>query len=230
MISNILNDIITVIVPRLCFGCNARLYRGEHLLCTLCRNQIPLTDYDFALENPIDRIFYGRIEIEKAAVFLFYSEVGMVKNMIHYLKYKNQQQVGTFLGNWFGSILAEKGNLNNIDYIVPVPLHRKKQRKRGYNQVTEFARQLATHLNASYNDSILIKTANTKTQTKKSRIFRWQGNKELYTLTDTSFFKKKRVLLVDDVITTGATMEACAKAIQKSEGVTIYLAAMAAVP
>ena len=229
-ISNILNDINTVLVPRLCFGCNALLYRGEEHICTVCRNQLPLTEYTFNALNPVDRIFFGRINIIKASSFLFFTEKGIVKSIIHYLKYKNQEQIGAFLGNWYGHILKENNFLNNIDYVVPVPLHRKKQKKRGYNQVSLFAKSIAEHIGAQYLEGVLIKTANTKTQTKKSRILRWQHKQALYVLTEQEILKNKNVLLLDDVITTGATMEACATALSAAKGINLYVASMAIVP
>ncbi len=229
-LSNILNDINSVLVPTVCFGCNAHLIRGEEHLCTVCRNQLPLTDYTFNDENAVDRIFYGRIAIKKASSFLFFTENGIVQQLIHHLKYKNQEQIGAFLGDWYGQILKENHFLTTIDAVVPVPLHNKKLKKRGYNQVTLFAKKLAQHLNTEYIDHVLIKTANTKTQTKKSRISRLQNNKALYTLSDPALLKNKNVLLVDDVITSGATMEICAKAILKAEGVKIYITSMAVVP
>ena len=228
--SKILNDINTVLVPRLCFGCNAHLIRGEHLLCTVCRNELPLTEYSFNVENPVDRIFYGRINVKKASSFLFFEEKGIVQQLIHYLKYRNQEEIGGFLGDWYGQLLKENNGSGFIDVVVPVPLHRRKLRKRGYNQVALFAERLAHHLNAAYVDNILLKTANTKTQTKKGRIGRWYGNTSLYTLSDQKFLENKRVLLVDDVITTGATMETCAMALQQSKGITIYITSMAIVP
>jgi ComF family protein len=216
-------------LPRLCFGCNARLYRGEQLICTLCRNQLPVTGYTFSEENAVDRIFYGRVEIKKASGFLFYTDHGIVKNLIHYLKYKNQETIGIFLGDWYGAILKASGDLT-VDYVIPVPLHTKKIRKRGYNQVSEFAKRLAFHLGATYLDTVLIKTANTKTQTRKNRIYRWLGGRELYALSDPSLLQGDSVLLVDDVITTGSTMEACATALHQCAGITINISAMAVVP
>lgn len=214
----------------MCFGCNARLYRGENLLCTLCRNQLPLTEYNFNEENAVDRIFYGRIPVEKAASFLFYSEKGVVKNLIHYLKYRNQPQLGAFLGQWWGEQLSENGLGEKVDCVVAVPLHPSKQRRRGYNQVTLFASCLADKLEVPYLETALVKTANSKTQTRKDRWFRWQSSKELYQLSDPILVEFKRVLLVDDVITTGATLEACSRALLKAEGTTVYIGTMAVVP
>ncbi|TDQ33106.1 ComF family protein [Zeaxanthinibacter enoshimensis] len=229
-LSNILNDINKVLLPPLCFGCNARLYRGEHLLCTLCRNQLPLTEYNFMTENPVDRIFYGRTDVSKAAAFLYYHEDGIVKNLIHYLKYRKQQQLGTFLGEWFGQDLMEAGLPAIPDYIIPVPLHPRKQRQRGYNQVDNFGKALARVMGSEFRTGLLLKTANVRTQTRKDRFFRWQSQQELYTLADGEELRGKKVLLVDDVITTGATLEACSLALQKAGDVEVYIAAMAVVP
>lgn len=199
-------------------------------MCTLCRNQLPLTEYDFREENAVDRIFYGRIPVEKAASFLFYTEKGIVKNLIHYLKYRNQPQLGGFLGQWWGELLAESGLNDSIDCVVPVPLHPAKQRRRGYNQVVPFALSLAEKLQVPCLETALVKTANSKTQTRKDRWFRWQSSKELYRLKDPSLVAFKRVLLVDDVLTTGATLEACARALLQAEGTSVYIGTMAVVP
>lgn len=225
-----MNDIIRVLMPLTCFGCNAHLIRGEHQLCTVCRNHLPLTDYTFNEQNPIDRIFYGRIKVKKASSFLFFSENSPVQRLIHHLKYQNQEQIGALLGEWYGTILKNDPGLPKIDLVLPVPLHPKKLKKRGYNQVALFATTLAGHLNCAYNDTLLCKTANTKTQTTKGRIGRLMGAKDLYVVVDSSFLKHKNILLVDDVITSGATMEMCAKALIDIEGISIYMTSMAVVP
>lgn len=229
-LSNIINDINTILLPRLCFGCNAVLYRGEEHICTVCRNHLPLTDYDFNAENPVDRIFYGRINITKASSFLFFVEDGIVKNLIHYLKYRNQEQIGSFLGHWYGQLIKDNNFLTELDYVIPVPLHPAKLKKRGYNQVAHFARAISEHLDARYLDHVLIKTANTRTQTKKTRLLRYQDGRALYLLTDNDILKYRKVLLLDDVITTGATMELCATALSEVPGIDLYLASMAVVP
>ena len=216
--------------PRLCFGCNVRLYRGEQILCAFCRNQVPLTEYSFNEENAVDRIFYGRTDIYKASSFLYYSDQGIVKNLIHHLKYRNQQQIGGFLGNWYGLVLSESNQLTDLDYVIPVPLHRKKLRKRGYNQLTSFGQALAYHLNAEYLPGLLIKTANTRTQTRKRRFARLGSKNELYMLRRHVNLQGKHILLIDDVITTGATIEACANTIINGSGAQVSVASMTVVP
>mgnify|MGYP000324286580 CR=1 FL=1 len=225
--SNILNQINKILIPIGCFGCFSPLRKGERLICTVCRNQLPLTEYNFTDENPIDRIFYGRVDIEKASAFLFFTQNSIVKNLIHHLKYKNQQEIGTFLGDWYGQSIHKRPK---VDFVVPVPLHRKKLTKRGYNQVTNFGKRMADHFNAVYVENALKKTANTRTLTKKNRFSRWKTNENLYELETKELLKNKSVLLVDDVITTGATIEACATALKEAENVTIYVAVMAIVP
>lgn len=226
----IINDINYILLPKVCFGCNTQLYRGEHLLCTVCRNDLPITDYNFLEENPADRIFYGRIPVKKASSFLFFSQNGIVKQLLHHLKYKNQEQIGEFFGDWYGEILKQQGHLKEVDFIIPVPLHGKKLKKRGYNQVDLFGKRLAHHLDVPFLKDILIKTANTKTLTKKSRFNRWQSTKELYVVADMTLLTNKTILLIDDVITTGATIEASGSALLKVEGVKLFVATMAIVP
>ncbi len=192
---------------------------------------MPLTEYNFNEENAVDRIFYGRIIVKKAASFLFFTEEGIVKNLIHYLKYRNQPDIGSFLGDWWGGLLRGENSLaGRIDCVIPVPLHPAKQKQRGYNQVSLFGQRLAVQWQVPFLESALRKTSNSKTQTRKDRWYRWQGSSELYTLPDPGLIRGKRVLLVDDVLTTGATLEACAKALQQAEGVTVYVATMAVVP
>lgn len=214
-------------MPLGCFGCNTPLRKGERLICTVCRNELPLTEYNFTDENPIDRVFYGRINVKKVNSFLFFTKNGVVKNIIHHLKYKNQQQLGTFFGRWYAQSIKER---LDIDIVVPVPLHKKKLTKRGYNQVSLFGQELALHFNASYQENVLFKTANTRTLTKKNRFSRWKVNQDLYKLTNEENVAGKTILLVDDVITTGATIEACATALHKAKNVTIYVATIAIVP
>ncbi|WP_375325709.1 ComF family protein [Flagellimonas sp. GZD32] len=153
-----------------------------------------------------------------------------MKNLLHWLKYKNQEDIGAFLGDWCGAFLKEDVNLKNIDLVVPVPLHPKKLKKRGYNQVSRFAQKIAENLGAEFREDLLLKVINTKTQTKKDRQSRWLNSKNAFELNLNSNKNYRHILLVDDVITTGATIESCAKKLLQLNGVEVFVLSMAVVP
>jgi len=228
--SKIINDINYVLLPPVCFGCNAQLIRGEQLLCTVCRYDLPLTEFNFTQDNAVDRIFIGKVPIAKAVSFLYFYKNGIVKGLLHHLKYGNQMQLGGFLGKWYAEILIEQGNFPKLDVVIPVPLHPRKLRKRGYNQVDAFGKQLATYTKTPYVTDVLIKKTNTNTQTKKNRIDRLLGSEDIFEITDPHLLEDKRILLVDDVITTGATIVACTKALLEARNIEVYVATMAFVP
>lgn len=229
-LTKIIADVNNTLLPKVCFGCNAQLYKGESVLCAICRHELPLTHYNFIDENDVDRIFYGRVPIKKAASFSFFAKDGVVKALLHHLKYKNQEHIGSFFGDWYGSLLKEEEGLGQVDAVIPVPLHPKKKKKRGYNQVALFANRVAEHLQVAYDDRLLMKIQNTKTQTKKDRQLRWENSKHVFQLNPYVKNRYKHVLLLDDVITTGATVEACAKELFRLKNMEVSVASMAVVP
>ena len=228
--AKIINEINNILLPRVCFGCNTQLFRGESILCAVCRHDVPLTDHNYLEENAVDRIFYGRIPIKKAASFTFFSKNGLIKNLLHWLKYKNQEQIGGFLGDWCGAQLKNDPGLDNIEVVIPVPLHPKKLKNRGYNQVALFAKKISENIHAEYRDDVLLKVINTKTQTKKDRQLRWETSKEAFVLNPKAEINFRHVLLVDDVITTGATIEICARTLLEQHNLEISVLSMAMVP
>jgi len=159
--------------------------------------------------------------------FLFYRRKGKTKTLIHHLKYKSNQQIGEFIGDWFGSILKSAKQFSDIDFIIPVPLHPKKLKSRGYNQLTTFGLTLAKQLNTSYCPYVLVRTSATKTQTFKQRFERFSNTETKFSVIDYTFFKNKHVLLIDDVITTGATLESCCKELLKTDNIKISIVTMA---
>jgi len=222
-----LKDIFTLFFPEICLSCHEHLVNNEYTICVKCRHDLPLTNFSFEKDNSVEKSFYGRIPIENATALFYFLKKGKVQLLIHELKYNKQQQVGDFIGNWLGSEMLESNRFKNIDYIIPVPLHKKKLKTRGYNQVTTFGKSLSQKLNSTFNDTYLIKVSSTKTQTKKLRLDRWKNVQELFVVQHQNNLKNKHILLIDDIITTGATLEACCKAFDNIKGLKISIACMA---
>jgi len=223
----VIKNLLNIFFPKVCFGCSHFLTDNEASLCTKCRHDLPITNYHFIDNNTVEKVFYGRIKLEHATALLSFEKKGIVQHLLHNLKYKGQEDVGVFLGKWLGHELASIDAYQNIDLVIPVPLHKKKQRKRGYNQVSKFGIEIANALNAEYCDNVLVKTTNTKTQVFKKRIARWNSNNEVFTIENSNLINSKHILLVDDIITTGATIEACANVLNKAQKVKISVASMA---
>ena len=219
--------LIELFYPKLCINCESRLLQNEQLLCTFCRHDLPVTNFINLNKNKISKIFYGRVPIENAYALLFFRKKGITKKLMHHLKYKNNQEIGTFFGNWIGEQLMNNISFKNINCIVPVPIDKKRLKKRGYNQLTKFGKQLSNHFNVSFIEDKLYKTATFKTQTFKSRFDRFADLETKFKVNDISFFNNKHILLIDDVITTGATLEACAKQILKAKNCKISILTIA---
>lgn len=223
----IFNDILNIFFPNVCLSCNSILTQHENTLCSKCVADLPLTNYLKNNNTNMAKVFYGRIKIEHATALLFYHKKGITQELIHKLKYQGYEQIGTYFGNWLGSDLKKNGSFDDIDYIIPVPLHKNRLKSRGYNQVTKLGQGLAFHLNKPYIEDLLIRTNSNKTQTKKSRLERIKNVNKLFYLTDGIFFEGKHILLIDDIITTGATLEACANELLKTKNIKISLAVIA---
>lgn len=223
----ILKDVFAIFFPEECLCCNEYLATNESIICLTCRHDLPLTNFSFEKNNLIEKSFYGRIPLENATSLFYFFKKGNVQRLIHELKYKKQQQVGTFIGDWLGEQLNESQRFKTIDCIIPVPLHPKKLKKRGYNQVTTFGESLAKKLEIPYYSTILTRVSSTKTQTKKLRLERWKNVQELFHVQNNAALENKHILLIDDVITTGATLEACYDALSHTKNLKISIACMA---
>ncbi|NRD21930.1 ComF family protein [Winogradskyella litoriviva] len=222
-----MKNLLNLIFPKVCEACNHALSDNEITLCTSCRHHLPVTNYHFSNEEAVKKVLYGRVKLENATALLHFSKKGIVQQILHNLKYRGHEDIGAFFGKWFGTELATLTNYKSIDVIVPVPLYRTKLRKRGYNQVTKFGKEIAKALNAEFNDSILIKTKSTKTQVFKGRLKRWNDDGALFDISDKQQLTGKHILLVDDIITTGATIEACATVLLKIDNIKLSVATMA---
>jgi ComF family protein len=204
-------DFISLFYPNYCLGCSSALYKGEEILCTRCIRDLPKTGDHLDSENPIQLRMMGRLPVQYVMAFLKFRKTGIVQHLLHQLKYGNHPEVGVRLGKIYGKELLDTGFEKKFDLIIPVPLHESRKRKRGYNQSACFAEGLSSSLSVPWDESISTRKVSTSTQTKKSRVERWDNVKDVFNIRETEKIKGARILLVDDVITTGATLEACGK-------------------
>ncbi|SDS27446.1 phosphoribosyltransferase family protein [Gramella sp. MAR_2010_147] len=221
------HDLINLLYPSVCHICEAELLKNEELICTSCIHDLPITSYHLDNENPVKKVFYGRVKIEKATALLHFRKKAGVQQLIHDLKYRGHREIGTYLGKWLGAELADSNWMNLIDVVIPVPLHKTRLRQRGYNQVEDFGKELAKSLNTDYLDTVLLKISATQTQTLKTRLSRWGKLEETLKIQNSENLAGKHILLVDDLVTTGATLEACAHKLYEIPGMKISIATMA---
>ena len=222
-----MRSLLKLFFPDQCQACDALLSRGEHLLCTDCRHNLPVNLLHHTTYNPIKKVLYGRVSLELATSLFYFDKKSRVQQLIHNLKYRNQEQISAFLGDWLGAELAQVVAYQNIDVVVPVPLHANRLKERGYNQVAGFGQRIATALQIDYNDRVLYRKKATKTQVFSNRGGRSTEVIDSFGITEDQSLKNKHILLVDDLITTGGTLEGCALALNRIEGIKISVAVMA---
>ncbi len=222
-----LKSIINLFFPPVCAGCHSFLFSNEYVICTTCRHNIPLTNQHLIFENEAFKKFYGRIPVEYASTFLYFHKKGIVQELIHNLKYRGQEEIGKVLGEWYAYELKSMPLFKTIDEIIPVPLHEKKFKERGYNQLTTFGIALSLSLKIPYNPNLLFRNIYSKTQSRKSFLNRSEGIDTVFDVIFTEKDHGKHFLLIDDVLTTGSTLEACSKALLRIPGVKISIVCMA---
>lgn len=220
-------DFFHLIYPRICACCGNNLWASESVICNHCEYHLPKTWYHLEKDNPVNRIFWGRIPVEQAAAFLHFNKGNKVQTLIHQLKYSGRKDIGLFLGKRYGLLLQESPHFRGIDLIIPVPLHEKRLRRRGYNQSEQFALGLAAGWGMPVDILSLKRLMHSGTQTKKSRFQRWENVHHLFSVVRPDRITGRHILLVDDVITTGATIEACAETLLEVEGTRVSVASIA---
>ena len=221
------DDFISLLFPRLCYACGNHLMRNEYLICTECYVVIPRTNYHSIQDNPVAQLFWGRCLVEKAAAFSYYNKGSRIRTLIHNLKYKGISEIGYELGRIYGQSLKSSGFMSDIDLVIPVPLHPAKKRIRGFNQSETISRGIADITMLPVDVSSLARVLVSATQTKRSRYDRWTNVEGIFQVIDPQSITGKHVLLVDDVITTGSTVESCTNELLKVEGVKVSVVALA---
>jgi ComF family protein len=221
------DDFISLLFPRKCYACGNHLVRNEKLICTECYVVIPRTNYHILTDNPVAQLFWGRCMIEKAAAFSYYNKGSRIRKLIHSLKYKGIRELGYELGRIYGLSLDSSGFMDDIDLIIPVPLHPEKERVRGFNQSEIISLGIADAANLPVEVKSLVRKKVSATQTKRSRYERWTNVEGIFEVIDPHAIAGKHILLVDDVITTGSTVESCVNELLKTEGMRVSVVALA---
>jgi len=221
------DDLISLFYPQLCAGCNTSLLKGEEVLCLNCLADLPRTNYHLYQENPVSQLFIGRVNITLATSFCRFDKGGRLQHLLHQLKYKGNREVGYKMGLLLGFDLIQSTLYQDIDAIIPVPLHPQKERKRGYNQSVEICKGLAESMNRPVITGNLVREVHTASQTRKGRFERWENVSGIFNVKNSMSLTDKHLLLVDDVVTTGATLEACCEPLLKIPGVKVSIATLA---
>lgn len=221
------NDIIALIFPELCQACGGSLVNGEDIICFNCIYDLPYTNFHQQPDNVVARQLWGRIDFKLAYTLFYFAKGGKVQNMMHQFKYKNMPRIGNKLGEIAGKQLVVTPAFQNIDVILPVPLHPRKLKQRGYNQSAQFADGLADRMRIPVDVESLVRIKHTQTQTRRSRFSRFENMQQVFSVAHPEKLAGKHVLLVDDIITTGSTLEACGLELLKVPGLTLSIAAIA---
>jgi len=226
-LKSILLNSIHLFYPHICTGCGSDLVSKTNLLCLKCIEDLPITSFAQHANNPIEKIFWGRISLTAAHSEFYFSKESLIQQLIHQLKYKNNKVIGVYLGKIMGKTLLESKRFNNIDALIPLPLYPAKEYKRGYNQAAIICNGLSQIMNIPVINNNVIRKLHTDTQTKKHRTERWENVAESFAVKNKAQLEGKKLLLIDDIITTGATLEACGHSILALNNINLSIATLA---
>ena len=222
-----LTNFIDLLYPNLCLVCSENLQQGESHLCLQCLHNIPKTNYHLHVDNAVEKLFWGKVPVERSTAYFFFQKGSPFQKVMHSLKYDNNTAIGEYIGKYAAHDLLEAPEFSTIDYIVPVPLHPEKLKLRGYNQCDYIAAGLSQVMEVPIESSVLKRIVENTSQTRKSIFERYQNAEGIFELNDLQTFENKHIMLIDDVITTGSTLEACIKVLQKTKGIKISVFALA---
>ncbi|PQJ21760.1 ComF family protein [Tenacibaculum sp. SG-28] len=220
-------DLLDLFFPRLCVNCYTPLLKQEVTLCVRCTHHLPVITYNEATKKMLHEIFYGIVPITSIYSLLYYRNKGIAKQLIHALKYKNQEEIGVFLADCMLLQIQKYVLFRQVDCITIVPLHKKKLRQRGYNQVYSFAKRISEKLELPLESGKLVRVSSSTTQTVKQRFERFSNKATKFLLEDPAFYENKHILLIDDVITTGGTLIDCCNALRTASNISISICCMA---
>ena len=222
-----LDSILNLFYPRVCAACGEALLKDEETVCLKCRYTLPRTGYELNPDNPVAQSFYGRVPFHAVTSCFFFAKSGKVQHLIHQLKYKGNKEAGVFLGQQIGESIKEAPLFQGIDFLIPVPLHPKREKQRGYNQSLMIAQGIHEVTGIPIGDKCLVRVVYTATQTHKTAEERYKNVKDIFEIRFPEELEGKHVLLIDDVLTTGATLESCAHQLEIIPGIKISVATAA---
>ncbi len=226
-VKHLLPDFLDLLMPETCCCCHRALRRWEKEICNYCLTEMPLTYFEEDKDNLVAQVFWGRVYLEQAVSWFYFHKGSRYQSAIHQLKYQGRQNIGVCLGEEFGHQLSRSNGFDKPDVLIPVPLHPKKQKKRGYNQSERIASGISLALNIPVFNDVLLKSGNTSTQTNLSRFDRYLNVADSFELQKVKLIENKHVFLIDDVLTTGATLESCASSLLHIEGVKVSVGTLA---
>jgi len=227
LLKTIFSDTLHLFYPHNCSGCGSDLIENNNFLCLKCFNDLPHTNFAKHVNNPVEKIFWGRIPVKAAHSEFYFTKESVIQRLIHRLKYEGDTEIGFYLGQIIGKSILESNRFKEIDGIIPLPLFPEKEKIRGYNQSAVIAKGIASAYQIPVLENCVIRKRYTETQTRKHRTERWENVENSFFVTDPSSLKNKNILLVDDVITTGASLEACGNTILQIENTSLYFATLA---
>ncbi|MFA5046368.1 MAG: ComF family protein [Paludibacter sp.] len=224
---NPFEDFFNLMYPDLCIVCGENLLKNEHHLCLSCLHGIPKTNYHLLADNPIEKRFWGKVPFHRCTAFFFFQKGSPFQKLLHCLKYKGNKEIGQMLGKYAAVDLLDSPDFASVDVIIPVPLHPKKYQKRGYNQSEWICKGLSELLEKPVDTKTLIRVRENTTQTKKNVFERYSNTEGIFELSNKTTLTGKHVLLVDDVLTTGSTLEACIHALIETEEIKVSVFTLA---
>ncbi len=220
------NSFLHLLFPHVCNGCGSDIVSEESMLCMRCMAEMPETNFHLHVNNPVEKIFWGRLSLLSATAQYYFTKESLMQHLMHQLKYKGNKELGKQLGRLMGIDLKQTNRFNNIDALIPLPLFPVKEKRRGYNQATILCEGIAEVMNIEILRDIIVRIQPTETQTKKGRIERWQNMEGKFELSNPGKIQNKHLLLVDDVVTTGATLEACGQELIQASNTKLSIATL----
>ena len=225
-VKEIKNSFLHLLFPHVCSGCGNDIVNEESMLCMRCISELPETNFHMHSNNPVEKIFWGRLPLFCATAQYYFSKETRMQHLMHQFKYKGNKDLGKQLGYLMANDLSQSNRFKNIEALIPLPLFAAKEKKRGYNQATVLCEGIAEIMKIEVLTDVIIRTQHTETQTKKGRIERWANIEGKFELIKPDKIRNKNILLVDDVITTGATLEACGHELMNADNVRLSVATL----